>query len=96
MLVTAKFDLHRNYRIENPMDCSHARIASTIKMAILNHANHLTLNLQMGNLLLGTIINFLIAIVNMFYVSQYVIIVITFILEKLLILNKEDVSTNQM
>ena len=44
------------------MDCSHARIASTIKMAILNHANHLTLNLQMGNLLLETIINFLIAI----------------------------------
>ena len=29
------------------MDCSHARIASTIKMAILNHANHLPLNLQM-------------------------------------------------
>ena len=27
------------------------RIASTIKMAILNHANHLPLNLQMGNLL---------------------------------------------
>ena len=23
------------------MDCSHARIASTIKMAILNHADHL-------------------------------------------------------
>ena len=41
------------------MDCSHARIASTIKMAILNHANHLPLNLQMGNLLLGTIINVL-------------------------------------
>ena len=51
------------------MDCSHARIASTIKMAILNHENHLPLNLQMGNLLLGTIINFLIAIVQMFYRS---------------------------
>ena len=41
------------------MDYSHARIASTINMAILNHANHLPLNLQMGNLLLGTIINVL-------------------------------------
>ena len=40
------------------MDCSHAQIASTIKMAILNHANHLPLNLQIGNLLLGTIIKF--------------------------------------
>ena len=40
------------------MDCFHARVASTIKMAILNHANHLRLNLQMRNLLLGTIINF--------------------------------------
>ena len=39
------------------MDCSHARIASTIKMAILNHANHLPLNLQMGNPLLGTTID---------------------------------------
>ena len=57
------------------MDCSHARIASTIKMAILNHANHLPLNLQMGNLLLGTAINFLIAIVKMFCISLYVIIV---------------------
>ena len=44
------------------MDCSHAQIASTIKMAVLNYAKHLTLNLQMGNLLLGTIMNFLIAI----------------------------------
>ena len=50
------------------MDCLHARIASAIKMAILNHANHLPLNLQMGNLLLGTIINFLIAILKMFYI----------------------------
>ena len=48
------------------MDCSHARFVSTIKMAILNHVNHLPLNLQMGNLLLGTTINFLIAIVKMF------------------------------
>ena len=40
------------------MDCSHARITSTIKMAILNHANHLPLNLQMRNLLFGTTINF--------------------------------------
>ena len=40
------------------MDCSHARIASTIKMAISNHANHLHLNLQMGNLLLRTTIMF--------------------------------------
>ena len=30
------------------MDCSHARIASTIKMAILNHANRLPLNLENG------------------------------------------------
>ena len=30
------------------MDCSHARIASTIKMAILNHGNHLPLNLENG------------------------------------------------
>ena len=51
------------------MDCSDARIASTIKMAMLNHANHLRLNLQMGNLLLGITINFLIAIVKMFYIS---------------------------
>ena len=51
------------------MDCSYARIASTIKMGILNHANHLPLNLQMGNLLLGTTINVLIAIVKMFYIS---------------------------
>ena len=69
MLVTAKFDYIRNYRIKCPMDCSHARIASTIKMAILNHANHLPLNLQMGNLLLEITINFLIAIVKMFYIS---------------------------
>ena len=69
MSVTAKFDLHPELPIENPMDCSHARIASTIKMAILNHANHLPLNLQMGNLLLGTTINILIAIVKMFYIS---------------------------
>ena len=78
------------------MDCSHAQIASTIKMAILNHANNLPLNLHMGNLLLGTTINFLIVIVKMFYISQYVIIVTTFTLEKLLILNKEYLSTNQM
>ena len=58
----------RNYRIENPMDCSPARIASTIKMAILNHANHLPLNLQMGNLLPGITISFLIVIVKMFYI----------------------------
>ena len=51
------------------MDCSHARIASTIKMAILNHANNSPLNLQMGNLLLEAIIKFLIAIVKMFYIS---------------------------
>ena len=51
------------------MDCSHAQIAYTIKMAILNHVNHLPLNLQMGNLLLGITINFLIAIVKMFYIS---------------------------
>ena len=30
------------------MDCSHAQIASTIKMAILNYANHLPLNLENG------------------------------------------------
>ena len=69
MLVTENLIYIRNYQIENPMDCSHARIASTIKMAILNHANHLPLNLQMGNLLLGTTINFLIAIVKMFFIS---------------------------
>ena len=50
---------------KNPVDCSHAQIASAIKMAILNYAKHLPLNLQMGNLLLETIINFLIAIVKM-------------------------------
>ena len=38
-----------------------------MKMAILDHVNHLPLNLQMGNLLLGTTINFLIAIVKMFF-----------------------------
>ena len=36
-------------------------------MAILNHANHLPLNLQMGNLLLGTTINVLIPIVDVLY-----------------------------
>ena len=51
------------------MDCSDPRIASTIKMAMLNYANHLPLNLQMGNLLLGITINFLIAIVKMFCIS---------------------------
>ena len=51
------------------MDCSHARIASTIKVAILNHANYLPLNLQIGNLLLGATLNFLTAIVKMFYIS---------------------------
>ena len=30
------------------MDSSHARIASTIKMAMLNHANHLTFKLKNG------------------------------------------------
>ena len=34
-------------------------------MAILNYAYHLPLNLQIGNLLFGTTINFLIAIVKM-------------------------------
>ena len=48
------------------MDCSHAGIASTIKMAILNHANHSPVNLLMRNLLLGTKIIFLIAIVEIF------------------------------
>ena len=62
MLVTAKFDLHPELPNKNPVDCSHAQIASAIKMAILNYAKHLPLNLQMGNLLLETIINFLIAI----------------------------------
>ena len=51
------------------MDCSHARNASTIKMATLNHANDLPLNLQMGNLLLGTTKNILITIVKMLYIS---------------------------
>ena len=51
------------------MDCSHARIASTIKVAILNHANHLPLNLQMGDLLLGATVIFLTAIVKMSYIS---------------------------
>ena len=69
MLVTAKFDLHPELPNKKPNDCSHARIASTIKMAILNHVNHLPLSLQMGNRLLGTTINFLIAIVKMFYIS---------------------------
>ena len=36
------------------MACSHTLIGSTIKMTILNHANRLSLNLQMRNLLLGT------------------------------------------
>ena len=56
MLVTGKLYLHPELPNRNPMDCSHARIASTIKIAISNHA--LPLNLQMGNLLLGTTINF--------------------------------------
>ena len=36
-------------------------------MALLNHENHLPLNLQMGNLLRGTTINFLIVIVKIIY-----------------------------
>ena len=78
------------------MDCSHARIASTIKVAILNHANHLPLNLQMGDLLLGTIINFLDCCSKDVFYILICNIVATFILEKLLILKKEHVSTNQM
>ena len=50
------------------MDCSHTWIASTINMAILNHANYLPLNLQMGDLLPGPTINFLIAIAKTFYI----------------------------
>ena len=78
------------------MDCSHARIASIIKMAILNHANHLPLNLQMGDLLLGTIINFFDCCSKDVLYILICNIVATFILEKLLILKKEHVSTNQM
>ena len=44
MLVTAKFDLHPELLNRKPNDCSHERIAFTIKIAILNHASHLPLN----------------------------------------------------
>ena len=78
------------------MDCSYARIASIIKMAILNHANHLPFNLQMGDLLLGTRINFFDCYSKDVLYILICNIVTTFILEKRLILKKEYVSTNQM
>ena len=71
MLVTAKFDLYPELRNRKPnrlfscTDCIYHK-NGYIKP---NHTNHLPLNLQMGNLLLGTIINFLIAIVKTFYIS---------------------------
>ena len=54
-------------------------------MAILNHANHLLLNLQMRSLLLGTTINFFDCDSKDVFISQYAIIV-----------TKEYLSTNQM
>ena len=69
MLVTAKFDLHLELPKRKPSVLLSFTVSSTIKMALLNPANHLPINLQMGNLLLETTINFFIAIVNMFYIS---------------------------
>ena len=69
MLVTAKFDLHPELPNRKPNGLFSCTDCIYQKMAILNHANRLPLNLQMGNLLLGTIINFLIVIVKMLYIS---------------------------
>ena len=69
MLVTAMSDLDPESPNRKPNELFSCTYCICHKMAILNHANHLPLNLQMGNLLLGTIINFLIAIVKMFYIS---------------------------
>ena len=69
MLVTAKFDLHPELPNRKPNGLFSCTDCIYHKMAIVNHPNHLPLNLQMGNLLLGITINFLIAIVKMFYIS---------------------------
>ena len=92
MLVTAKFDLHPELPNRKPNGLLYMYHES----GYIKPCKYLPLNLQMENLLFGTTIIFLIAIVKMFYISQYVLIVTTFILEKLLILSKEYVSTSQM
>ena len=69
MLVTAKFDLHPELPNRKPNGLFTCTDFIYHKNGYIKHANHLPLNLQMGNLLLGTTINFLIAIVKMFYIS---------------------------
>ena len=69
MLVTGKFDLHPELPNRKPSGLFSYTDCIYHKMTILNHADYLPLNLQMGNLLLGTTINFLVAIVKMFHMS---------------------------
>ena len=69
MLVTAKFDLHPQLPNRKPNGLFSCADCIYHKNDYIKHTNHLPLNLEMGNLLLGTIINFLIAIIKMFYIS---------------------------
>ena len=64
MLVTAKFDLHSELPNRKPNG-----LFSCTDCIYHKNANHLPLNLQMRNLLLGTTIKFFIAIVKIFYIS---------------------------
>ena len=67
MLVTAKFDLHPELPNRKPnglFSCTDCIYHKNGYVKLLK-----SFTLQMGNLLLGTTINFLIAIVKMFYIS---------------------------
>ena len=96
MLVTAKFNLHPQLPNRKSNGLFLCMDLIYYKNGYIKHANHLPLNLQMGNMLLGTTMHFLIMVVKMFYIFSYAIIVTTFILEKVSILKKEYISKNQM
>ena len=96
MLVTAKFNLHPQLPNRKSNGLFLCMDLIYYKNGYIKHANHLPLNLQMGNMLLGTTIHFLIMVVKMFYIFSYAIIVTTFILENVSILRKEYISKNQM
>ena len=67
MLVTAKFDLHPELPNRKPNGLFSCTDCIYHKNGYIKPLKSFTL--QMGNLLLGTTINFLIAIVKMFYIS---------------------------
>ena len=69
MLVTAKFDLHPKLPNRKPNGLLSCTDCIYHKNGYINHAKQLPLNLEMGNLLLGATINFLIVIVKVFYIS---------------------------